>query len=130
VAAGTEPQKSAFTALLASPLAALDYTASPRATVECGSYSKPDLGCKDEQRDSAAAYTQALAWVVTGNARYAHNAIRIMNAWATTLTGGHTNNNGRSRPRGAPRSGRALRRSSATPRISGRRRQSRALPRC
>ncbi|SDS00754.1 alginate lyase family protein [Opitutus sp. GAS368] len=94
VAAGAEPQKSAFAALLASPMAALDYTASPRATVECGSYSKPDLGCKDEQRDSAAAYTQALAWAVTGNARYAHNAIRIMNAWATTLTGGHTNNNG------------------------------------
>ena len=91
---GIEPQKTAFVTMLASPLAALDYTASPRATVECGSYSKPDLGCKDERRDSAAAYSQAIAWYVTGNVTYARNAIRIMNAWANTLTGGHTNSNG------------------------------------
>jgi hypothetical protein len=52
------------------------------------------LGCKDERRDATAAYTQALAWVVTGNEKYARNAIRIMNAWAGTLTGGHLNDNG------------------------------------
>ena len=94
VAAGTEPQKTAFATMLATPLADLNYTPSPRATVECGSYSKPDFGCKDERRDSAAAYSQAIAWYVTGNVKYARNAIRIMNAWANTLTGGHTNNNG------------------------------------
>jgi hypothetical protein len=94
VADGVEPQKTAFAAMLASPLADLNYTPSPRATVECGSYSKPDLGCKDERRDSAAAYSQAIAWYVTGNEKYARNAIRIMNAWAVTLTGGHTNSNG------------------------------------
>jgi hypothetical protein len=94
VASGTEPQKTAFAALLKSDLAALDYAPSPRATVECGPYSKPDLGCKDERRDATAAYTQALAWVVTGNEKYARNAIRIMNAWAGTLTGGHLNDNG------------------------------------
>lgn len=94
VAQGVEPQKTAFATMLASPLGALDYTPSPRATVECGSYSRPDLGCKDERRDSAAAYSQAIAWYVTGNAKYARNAIRIMNAWANTLTGGHTNKNG------------------------------------
>ena len=91
---GTEPQKTAFVALLASPLADLNYAPSPRATVECGPYSKPDLGCKEEQRDCTAAYAQALAWVVTGNEKYAHNAIRIMNAWATTLKGGHISDNG------------------------------------
>jgi len=89
-----EPQTTAFAALLKSPLADLNYTPSPRATVECGSFSKPDLGCKDERRDATAAYSQALAWVVTGNEKYARNAIRIMNAWANTLTGGHTNDNG------------------------------------
>ena len=94
VAAGTEPQKTAFAALLASPLADLNYTPSPRATIECGPNSKPDLGCKDERRDCTAAYSQALAWVVTGNEKYARNAIRIMNAWANTLTGGHINENG------------------------------------
>lgn len=94
VAAGIEPQKTAFAALLASPLADLNYTPSPRATVECGPYSKPDLGCKDERRDCTTAYTQALAWHITGNEKYARNAIRIMNAWAGTLTGGHINENG------------------------------------
>jgi hypothetical protein len=93
VAKGVEPQKSAFAALLASPLADLNYTPSPRATVECGPYSKPDIGCKDERRDATAAYSQALAWVVTGNEKHARNAIRIMNAWAGMLTGGHTNQN-------------------------------------
>ncbi|MDO8539788.1 MAG: alginate lyase family protein [Opitutaceae bacterium] len=94
VAGGIEPQKTAFAAMLASPYAALTYKPTPRATVECGSYSRPDLGCKDERRDSAAAYSQALAWYVMGKPEYARNAIEIMNAWARTLTGGHTNNNG------------------------------------
>lgn len=94
VADGIEPQKAAFAALLASSLADLNYTPSPRATVECGPFSKPDLGCKDERRDATAAYTQALAWHITGNEKYARNAVRIMNAWAGTLTGGHLNENG------------------------------------
>jgi hypothetical protein len=94
VTAGTEPQKTAFAAMLASPFADLNYTPSPRATVECGSYSRPDLGCKDERRDATAAWSQAIAWHVTGNEKYARNAIRIMNAWASTLTGGHTLANG------------------------------------
>src|SRR5882724_6628770 len=37
VAAGTEPQKSAFEALKAGKFGALDYTPHPRETVECGS---------------------------------------------------------------------------------------------
>jgi len=57
------------------------------------------LGCKDEQRDSAAAYTQALAWSSRATPATPQR-IRIMNAWATTLTGGHTKHNGPIRPRG------------------------------
>ena len=94
VARGIEPQKSAFEALKASNLGALDYTPHPRDTVECGPRSNPDLGCKDEQADSEAAYAQALLWSITGNPAYARNAIRIMNAWSATLKGGHTNANG------------------------------------
>ncbi len=94
VAAGAEPQKSAFELLKASPLGALDYTPHPRETVECGSFSKPDLGCKSEEADSEAAYAQALLWSITGNAAYAENAVKIMNAWSSTLTGGHTNAHG------------------------------------
>jgi hypothetical protein len=94
VAAGAEPWKSAFEAAKASNLGALDYTPKPVATCECGPRSNPDIGCKDEQRDSEAAYTQALLWYFTGNKTYAANAIKIMNAWSTTLTGGHKLANG------------------------------------
>src|SRR5215472_4606712 len=52
---GIEPQKSAFEALKASKWGARDYMPHPRATVECGSQSNPDYGCKDEQADSEAA---------------------------------------------------------------------------
>lgn len=94
VAAGIEPQKTAFEALKASPLGALDYTPHPRETVECGSNSRPDLGCKAEQADSEASYAQALLWYITGNRVYAENTVKILNAWSGTLTGGHTNANG------------------------------------
>ena len=94
VAAGVEPLASAFKALLASPSGALLYRPVPRASVVCGSYSNPDLGCKDEQADSEAAYAQALAWYVTRNPAYAENAIKIMDAWANVLQGGHSDANG------------------------------------
>jgi hypothetical protein len=94
VAARIEPQKTAFEALKASPLGALDYTPHPRENVECGSNSRPDLGCKAEQADSEASYAQALLWYITGKEVYAQNAVKILNAWSSTLTGGHTNANG------------------------------------
>ena len=94
IAAGAEPWKSAFEAARASNIAALDYTPRPIDTVVCGPRSNPDIGCKDEQRDSDAAYAQALLWHLTGNKTYAANAIKIMNAWASTLTGGHQRENG------------------------------------
>lgn len=93
VAAGREPQKSAAEALKGDPHASLSYTPHPRETVECGPRSNPDIGCKDEQNDSDAAYAQALMWAITQNPAYAENAIRIMNAWSSTLRGGHTNAN-------------------------------------
>src|SRR2546423_3327688 len=94
VAAGAEPWKSAYEAAKASEYGSLSYTPKPRAIVECGPYSKPDLGCKDEQRDSIAAYTHALLWAISGESKHADKAIEIMNAWSGTLTGGHKNSNG------------------------------------
>lgn len=94
VAAGAEPWKTAFEAARASDMGARSYTPKPWKTCECGPYSRPDLGCKDEQRDSEAAYTQALLWFISGDRVYAENAIKIMNAWSGTLTGGHKNSNG------------------------------------
>lgn len=94
VEAGIEPQKSAFEKLKNSPYGALDYEPDPRHIVSCGPHSTPNLGCKDEQEDSAVAYSQALLWFITGNKKYAENAIKIMNAWSYTLTGGHNYGNG------------------------------------
>jgi hypothetical protein len=89
-----EPWKSALAQTMASKYAALDYRPKPREAVECGPYSKPDLGCSDEINDATAAYTQALLWRYTRNKHYAANVVTILGAWAGTLKAGHTNSNG------------------------------------
>jgi len=89
-----EPWKTAYELTLRDNLANLEYEPRPWATVECGSFSNPNYGCSDEIRDAQAAYTQALLWRLDGNVRYAENVRKILNAWANTLTGGHTNSNG------------------------------------
>lgn len=94
VAKRLEPQFSAFTQLKESRWGDLNYQPNPRQTVECGSYSNPNYGCKDEQSDSQAAYAHALLWYLTGEEAHARKAIEIMNAWSAVLTGGHTNANG------------------------------------
>ncbi|MCX5197165.1 alginate lyase family protein [Streptomyces sp. NBC_00249] len=92
VRAGEQPWKQAFDAMLGSRYASLSRTPKPRAVVECGSYSNPDIGCSDEREDAIAAYTQALAWSVTGDARYARKSIELMDAWSATVKD-HTNSN-------------------------------------
>jgi hypothetical protein len=94
IQAGQEPWATALKTAKSDPLGDLAYVAHPVKTCQCGPYSKPDIGCKDEQHDSEAAYTQALLWVFTGDKAYAANAIKIMNAWSSTLTGGHQFSNG------------------------------------
>ena len=89
-----EPWKSAYEKVLQDPLADKYYEPTPWSTVECGSYSNPNNGCTDEVKDAQAAYTQALLWRLSGETVYAENVRKILNAWANTLTGGHTNSNG------------------------------------
>ncbi|MDR2013428.1 MAG: alginate lyase family protein, partial [Rhodanobacter sp.] len=60
--------------------------------IDCGPYSNPDTGCSAADRDTAAAYLQALLWYITGNKTYANNAIKILNAYARNLKG-YTNSN-------------------------------------
>lgn len=92
VAAGAQPWTDAYHQMMSSRYASLDRTPKPRAVVECGSYSDPNLGCTDEREDAIAAYTDALAWYIGGDSRYAQKAIEIMNAWSSTITD-HTNTN-------------------------------------
>ncbi|MFL4907565.1 alginate lyase family protein [Streptomyces sp. MMS24-I2-30] len=92
VLAGAQPWKGAYDQMMASKYADLNRTPRPRATVECGSYSNPNYGCTDEREDAIAAYTDALAWYITKDARYAQKAIQLMDAWSATITS-HTNSN-------------------------------------
>ena len=60
--------------------------------VECGPVSNPNNGCTDERQDAIAAYTDALAWYINRDDRYAQKAIQIMDAWSAVLQD-HTNDN-------------------------------------
>ncbi|MFZ3495720.1 alginate lyase family protein [Streptomyces sp. 5.8] len=92
VQAGQQPWKAAFDAMLASRYGSLSRTPKPREIVECGSYSNPNIGCTDEREDAIAAYTDALAWYVTGDVRYAKKSIELMDAWSARIKD-HTNSN-------------------------------------
>ncbi|WP_069767477.1 alginate lyase family protein [Streptomyces sp. LUP30] len=92
VNAAAQPWKGAFDQLLASKYADLNRTPAPRAVVECGSYSNPNHGCTDEREDALAAYTDALAWYVTRDERYAKKAIALMDAWSGVIKD-HTDSN-------------------------------------
>ncbi|WP_406454985.1 alginate lyase family protein [Streptomyces sp. NBC_00876] len=92
VQAGAQPWKGAYDQMMASKYASLTRTATPRAVVECGSYSNPNYGCTDEREDAIAAYTLSLAWYITQDSRYATKAIEIMDAWSAVIQD-HTNSN-------------------------------------
>lgn len=95
VKAKKEPFYSQFQKAVASQYGALDYKLQgPPETgvIECGSYSKPDFGCHAEDADASAAYLQSVLWWITGDHRYADNAIRILNAYSHKVTS-YTNKN-------------------------------------
>ncbi|MER7800834.1 alginate lyase family protein [Streptomyces parvulus] len=92
VQAGAQPWKGAFDQMMRSRYADLNRAPKPRAVVECGSYSNPNLGCTDEREDAIAAYTNALAWYMSRDERYARKAIELMDAWSAVIRD-HTNSN-------------------------------------
>ena len=85
VQAGAEPWKTAFTRISRSRYASLEYKPKPRAVVEAGPYSRPDIGAGDEKRDCVAAYTHALMWQLTGEKAHAEKAVEILNAWSAVI---------------------------------------------
>ncbi len=94
VNAGQQPWKGAYDSMRASSYASLSRTPKPRAVVECGPSSNPNLGCSDEREDALAAYTQSLLWYITRDDRHAQKAIQIMDAWSAVIKD-HTNHNAR-----------------------------------
>ena len=85
IAAGKEPWKIAWDKLRASESALLDYKPRPRVEVVRGPYNNPNIGSSEFSNDSAAAYTHALQWCLTGNEAHARKAVEILNAWSATL---------------------------------------------
>lgn len=83
--AKAEPWQAALDAAKGSKFGALSYQPKPRADVQCGPTSNPDIGCSDEKNDVIAAYTHALLWHYTEQRAHADKAIEIMNAWSAVL---------------------------------------------
>src|SRR3569833_1541422 len=80
VKAGAQPRKAAYDQAAACFFAFLSWFLFLRVVVVCGSYSNPNYGCTDEREDAIAAYTAALIWYISGDARYAQKAIALMDA--------------------------------------------------
>ncbi len=86
VAANATPWVDSWNILIANSHASLGYTARPQAVV----YRNDPLNGADNSallfNDVAAAYACALRWKVSGDTAYADKAVKIMNAWSSTLT--------------------------------------------
>lgn len=85
IRAGEEPWKSAWDALTRHRFAQLGWQPRPREHVARGAYNNPDIGASEMMNDSAAAYTQALRWVLSDQRAHAEKAIEILNGYSSTL---------------------------------------------
>lgn len=88
VASKTDPVYTAFTKAVASPYGSQAYTplGPPEGgVIDCGSYSKPDLGCSEEDSDGTAAFLQLVLFAVTNDTGYAKSALRILDAYGAGL---------------------------------------------
>lgn len=92
VKSNEQPWADAYDALLADENVASPKSPSPHAIIQCGPYSKPDVGCTVEREDSIAAYGNALAWAISGEQKYAQQAIKIMDAYSSTVQGHNDSN--------------------------------------
>ncbi|WP_404424877.1 alginate lyase family protein [Nibricoccus sp. IMCC34717] len=75
ISIGAEPWRSEFECLQSSNYA----TREPHPLTEINS-NKEDA--EVSRHDAAAAYAQALLWYFTGEEKYAHSSVRILNAWS------------------------------------------------
>jgi len=95
VKAKAEPFYSEYRKAAASEYGSLNYQLKgppSSGVIECGSYSRPDNGCHAEDDDASAAYLQSVLWYISGDHRYADNAMRIVNAYSHRLSA-YTNSN-------------------------------------
>ncbi|WP_329326131.1 alginate lyase family protein [Streptomyces luteogriseus] len=84
VAAGDDPWLSGWNRLTANSHSQSTWTARPQSIVYRGSGTPENYSLL--YNDIAAAYQNALRWQVAGTAANGDCAVRILNAWANTLT--------------------------------------------
>ncbi|MFF6877282.1 MULTISPECIES: alginate lyase family protein [unclassified Streptomyces] len=84
VAAGDDPWLSGWTKLRENPHSQSTWTARPQSIVYRGSGTPENYTLL--YNDIAAAYQNALRWQIAGTAANGDCAVRILNAWANTLT--------------------------------------------
>lgn len=85
VQAKEDPWFSGWEKLLEADVSNMGWQSGAIAHVLRGGYNRPDIGASDLERDTAAAYSQSIQWVVTGETRHALKAIAILNDWASRL---------------------------------------------
>ncbi|KPI08190.1 Alginate lyase [Actinobacteria bacterium OK074] len=84
VAAGIDPWLAGWNRLTANAHSAPTWTANPQATVYRGSGTSNNYTIL--YNDIAAAYQNALRWLIGGDSAHADCAVAICNAWSGTLT--------------------------------------------
>lgn len=85
IASGEEPWFSAWEALVSHRWASLEHRSRAHADVVRGRRGKNNVGMREMMDDSAAAYTHALHWSLSGKRVHADKAIEILNDYGRNL---------------------------------------------
>jgi hypothetical protein len=83
---GDPPWTAGWQRLIANRHASLSWKASPKEVVYRGFDGKHAENYAALFNDAAAAYALALRWKISGDDAYAEHAVKILDAWASTLT--------------------------------------------
>jgi hypothetical protein len=83
VNAGTIPWITGWDILTANSHSSTSYVPNPQVTVYRGTGYPENYGTL--YNDVAAAYALGLRWKISGNTTYADTAVKILNAWSSTL---------------------------------------------
>lgn len=86
VAAGTVPWVTSWNILTANSHSASTYTPNPQAIVYRGADGVHAENYAILYNDIAAAYALGLRWKISSDTSYANAAVKILNAWSSTLT--------------------------------------------
>ena len=85
VDANAVPWITSWNLLTANSLASATYSPKPAASVYRGADGTHAQNYSQLYKDAAAAYALALRWMISGDTSFADAAVKVLNAWASTL---------------------------------------------